>query len=129
MAAMKQVQFNEHWQKCIVCGIWFGVDDDFDTNRRKDKNTFYCPNGHNMAFGENEADRLRKQLSQEQQRVSLERQMRMDAENALDKEREAHTRQSKRIHAGVCPCCNRTFQNVARHMATKHHDANPKKVR
>jgi hypothetical protein len=23
---------------------------------------------------------------------------------------------------GVCPCCNRTFQNLARHMAGKHPD-------
>ena len=30
------------------------------------------------------------------------------------------TRLQKRIHAGVCPCCNRTFTNVARHMKTKH---------
>ncbi|HEX9950777.1 MAG TPA: hypothetical protein VGB53_03340 [Rubricoccaceae bacterium] len=29
----------------------------------------------------------------------------------------AHTRTKKRIAAGVCPCCNRTFQDLARHMA------------
>lgn len=30
------------------------------------------------------------------------------------------TRIKKRIAAGVCPCCNRTFQNLARHMENKH---------
>ena len=24
--------------------------------------------------------------------------------------------------AGTCPCCNRTFTNLARHMASKHKD-------
>jgi hypothetical protein len=122
MGAVKQFQFEEYWQTCIECGVYFGMAKDLDSQRRKNQQGFYCPNGHSQAYSESEADRLRKQLGQEQQRVALERQMRVDAENALDKERKAHTRQSKRIHAGVCPCCNRTFQNVARHMATKHKD-------
>lgn len=32
------------------------------------------------------------------------------------------TRIKRRVSAGVCPCCNRTFQCLARHMATKHPD-------
>lgn len=127
MSALVEMKFDAHWQRCVGCGIWFGVDEYFDNERRKDKRTFFCPNGHPMSFGEGEADRVRKQLAekqreldQERQRVAMERQMRIDTENTLLKERKEHKRQSKRIHAGVCPCCNRTFQNVARHMATKH---------
>jgi hypothetical protein len=26
----------------------------------------------------------------------------------------------KRIQSGVCPCCNRTFENLGRHMKSKH---------
>lgn len=29
-------------------------------------------------------------------------------------------RVQKRIHAGVCPHCNRTFQNLQSHMNSKH---------
>ena len=29
-------------------------------------------------------------------------------------------RERIRIHNGVCPCCNRTFTSLARHMAMKH---------
>jgi uncharacterized small protein (DUF1192 family) len=29
-------------------------------------------------------------------------------------------RTKKRVAAGVCPCCNRTFENLARHMAGEH---------
>jgi hypothetical protein len=30
------------------------------------------------------------------------------------------TRIRNRIAAGVCPCCTRTFKNVARHIKDKH---------
>ena len=30
------------------------------------------------------------------------------------------TRQRKRAAAGMCPCCRRTFENVARHMESQH---------
>jgi len=29
-------------------------------------------------------------------------------------------RKLKRVHRGVCPDCNRSFENLARHMHTKH---------
>lgn len=34
--------------------------------------------------------------------------------------RQQNKRIIKRIKAGVCPCCTRTFQNLARHMAGEH---------
>jgi len=30
------------------------------------------------------------------------------------------TKLKKRVTNGVCPCCHRSFQNLRRHMATKH---------
>ncbi len=30
------------------------------------------------------------------------------------------SRQLKRVNKGVCPCCNRTFVNLANHMKTTH---------
>lgn len=32
------------------------------------------------------------------------------------------TRLKNRAAHGVCPCCNRTFQQLARHMSAKHPD-------
>lgn len=32
------------------------------------------------------------------------------------------TRLKNRAAAGVCPCCNRTFHQLVRHMAAKHPD-------
>jgi ABC-type sulfate transport system substrate-binding protein len=123
--ALKAIQFEEYWQRCISCGSWFGVDAFFDNERRKSKASFYCPNGHSQVYTENEADRLRRELEAERQRVALERGMRITAENRLAVVQKEAKRVSRRIHAGVCPCCNRTFQNLARHMATKHPEKTP----
>lgn len=30
-----------------------------------------------------------------------------------------------RVHHGVCPCCQRSFENLRRHMASKHPEFNP----
>ena len=38
------------------------------------------------------------------------------------------TRISKRVKNGVCICCNRTFADLARHMATKHPTFTPMAV-
>ena len=32
------------------------------------------------------------------------------------------TRIKKRVANGVCPCCNRTFKDLAAHMSTQHPD-------
>lgn len=82
-----------------------------------------CPAGHRVQFGgETEAQKLRKELDRERQR-------RMRSDEQLDHERNSHrttrghmTRLRKRVGRGVCPCCNRTFANVARHIESKHPD-------
>ncbi len=119
-------------QTCIKCGIAFAMPIEFDAKRREDRKTFYCPNGHPQAYcGETEAHRLAKQLEASQRRnVELE-----ESRARARKETEAAMRQTaaqkanvtklkKRAEAGVCAHCNRTFDNVARHMKTKHtHEA------
>lgn len=39
-----------------------------------------------------------------------------------EKGRGVVTKTKNRIGKGVCPCCNRTFVELARHIATKHPD-------
>jgi DNA repair exonuclease SbcCD ATPase subunit len=45
-----------------------------------------------------------------------------DTEKSLIAQKGVTTRIKNRASNGVCPCCNRTFQNLARHMHTKHPD-------
>lgn len=87
--------------------------------------SFYCPKGHCLRIGEGEVARLKKQLENEKTRREW-------AEKNADTARKAEAivrgklkAQTERVKNGVCPCCNRTFQNLMRHMATKHPEFKP----
>lgn len=116
-----------YWQECINCSIRWGVSKLFDRQRRGDKKSFYCPNGHPQAYTESEADRLRKALETSKQQNAMwqddarqQRQRAEAAERSASAQRGVVTRLKNRAAAGVCPCCNRTFVNLQRHMAGKH---------
>jgi len=108
-----------------------------NAERRKDRNWFYCPNGHQQHYtGKSEADKLREQLDAERrQRQRAEQSVAMHADDAKAARDEAeHQRRrangykghaakiTKRAKAGVCPCCNRHFTALERHMSTQHPD-------
>lgn len=121
LAFAREFQMRE--MRCGQCGIVFWAPEFFMADKEKTKEGWYCPNGHCRAFRESDADRVRRELAEEkrlreaaEQRTAMERSMRIDAEKRLK-------RQTRRVHAGVCPCCNLTFQNLQRHMQTQHSDA------
>lgn len=49
-----------------------------------------------------------------------EQQAAQHARNQARAQKAAKTRMKNRIANGVCPCCNRHFANVQRHIRTKH---------
>jgi hypothetical protein len=114
---------------CHRCGVLFALPEKLLNRARSDpERTFYCPNGHSAHFpGETEEDRLRRCLKSEREwaaRLASERDQLKASERA---QRAAKTRaqrerdrERKRVGNGVCPCCNRTFVNLARHMAGQH---------
>lgn len=90
---------------------------------------FYCGYGHSQYFciGESEADKLRRERDRLTQRIAekddeikRQQEQRQAAERQLAATRGVVTRIKNRVGHGVCPCCNRTFGDLARHMATKH---------
>lgn len=105
---------------CWACGVPFAATSFFLSERRASGKAFTCPNGCSIRFGEPEADKLRRELvavRAAKERAEAEaRHRREEAERAGKK----LDRLKRRVHAGVCAKCNRTFQNVARHMVTKH---------
>jgi hypothetical protein len=116
---------------CPRCGMPFGITKDYESRRRQDKRDFVCPSGHTMSYGgesdKDKAQRLAGQLDLERSRLQQERQARISAEHAKDyaiRSRKAvSTRLKKvkhRVANGVCPCCNRTFKQLAAHMAGQH---------
>jgi len=114
---------------CCNCRIPFFIEDHFMEERRQDKRLFYCPNGHGQHYVEGEADRLRKE--NQQLKSNLERQANSAAffkdevdriSRRLSAAKGQNTKFRKRVQGGVCPCCNRSFMNLRRHMETKHPD-------
>lgn len=110
------------------CGITFAAPQQWVTKRRNDHETWYCPNGHTMWFpGKSEAEKLRDQLARQvartdQERAEADRQRRLreHAELSARAMKGQVTKIKNRVGNGVCPCCNRTFADLQRHMETKH---------
>lgn len=107
---------------CYLCGVIFAMPEPLKQRRREDSKSFWCPNGHEQHFTETEAARLRKQLERAQSAATAARDQADAAERSNRALRGVVTRERKRVGRGLCPCCNRTFQDLARHMAGQHPD-------
>ena len=115
-------------ETCCNCAMSFAVPEDFRARRLNDHATFYCPVGHRQYYyGKSVAEKLRDELAREKHRAEQaradaihQRERRESAERSSRAYRGVATRIKKRIKHGVCPCCNRTFANVAAHIETKH---------
>lgn len=116
---------------CCTCGCvfaWPKVMRDHAI-RKGPSISFYCPNGHAQHFTHGRealAKKLEKELRAElqaerQRRTLLQEQLEARA-RSLAATRGQITKIKRRAANGVCPCCNRTFANLARHMASKHPD-------
>lgn len=108
--------------ECCNCGIAWAWPVEMRERRIKDGKTFWCPMGHGQSFTDDENTRLKKQLEAEKARhqASLARLNQAHATLADERKKAASLR--KRAVAGACPCCKRSFVNMARHMKTKHPD-------
>ena len=117
---------------CCNCGMPFGLSADFHKQRKEDARSFYCPRGHQQYYTHKE--RLEDKLRQAQQELTLAREdidyWQSEAEEQAGRatvaKRQAAaakgqlTKVKKRVGNGYCPCCNRQFINMQRHMAAKH---------
>ncbi len=130
MANRATVVFEEMFEvyTCCVtsCGIRFALSATFVELRRKDHAWWHCPNGHPQHFSsESKEERLQRELRVAEQQIARVEDERRDAERRETAAKRELARVNKRVHAGVCPCCNRSFVNVARHMKTKHPNVTP----
>lgn len=119
-------------ESCYKCGVVFGLESRHRDQLLKSHEDFYCPNGHSQHYiSETEAER-RARLAEERAK-SAENTAQFYRERAASNAREANiqthraralkghvTRIKRRVANGVCPCCQRTFSNLAAHMETKH---------
>lgn len=110
------------------CHVTFAMPETWHAHFKNTHNYFYCPAGHPQHFvAETGEEMLRKKLAQLQ--TNIEHKEAAINSYRLENNRLVHQRRGlkgalkrirTRVHAGVCPDCNRTFLNLARHMACKH---------
>jgi len=112
---------------CYKCGVLFYVPSRFREARLQDGENFWCPSGHRQAYTETETDRLRRErdrlkqsIAQKDDEITYQRDRRATAERSANAYKGQATKLRNRAKNGVCPCCNRSFQNLKDHMATKH---------
>lgn len=109
------------WE-CKTCGCVSTVPEAMHDQQHAEGGFHHCPSGHAWGWTKEksergqlrlERDRLKQQVAERDDEIARQVTMRKQTEGKLG-------RIKKRVKHGVCPCCNRTFENLGRHMATKH---------
>ena len=106
--------------RLLGCGHYAVLPPDRWTRLMQTGEQLWCPYGLAVSYTETENARLRKQLGTAQEVANSARQAEKTTLLMLEAEQRAKQRLLRRVKAGVCPHCHRTFQQVARHMASKH---------
>jgi len=113
-------------ETCCNCGVSFCMTEDLKKQRLGDGQSFYCPNGHSQHYTNSNATkikRLREELERERQKIAMLRSTNETTERRRRAAQGVATKRKKkleRVANGVCPCCSRSFQNLARHMSHQH---------
>lgn len=115
-------------ETCCTCGIAFALPEEYQEKKMENHTNFYCPNGHAQHYGgKTEAEKLKDKLAAEESRHAQtradrdrEQKLRRQAERSARAQRGQVTKIKNRIWRGVCPCCNRTFVDLQKHMMSKH---------
>ncbi len=109
------------------CGIHMAIPSDLESIARRNKgHTVYCPLGHKFIYSNTTEEKLEeanRRLRSEQKRRAATAELLAHEERSHASTRGHVTRKRKqleRVKGGVCPCCNRTFVNLARHMKGQH---------
>ena len=119
---------------CGECGGTYAISERYRAKKHESGGYWTCPYCRcGWGYGESETDRIKKEAA----RAKEEAKWQADRANRLRVEAEHNAARARgykgamvkakkkldRVEKGVCPECNRTFQNLARHMETQHaHD-------
>lgn len=116
---MSVVNIGFTWVTCCYdgCDVSWGMTDAHNSQLRQSHAWFYCPNGHRQHYtGKSDEQKLRDAEARE---THLKDQLEAAGREA-EAARVALLRDRQRFARGVCPCCNRYFPQVHRHMTTQH---------
>ena len=106
---------------CSVCGIRFAAPGFWLSKRRDDHEIFYCPSGHSQYFpAKSQAEIAISDRNKVQAKLNEALHAQVVLEKKLNEEKAKLARLETRISHGICPCCNRSFKDLERHMKLKH---------
>ena len=115
---------------CGECGGTYAIDGRYHQQRSEKGGYWTCPYCKtSWGFDQHGSELARLKRKLEFQEAETERQRSRCRQSEADHERTQRrlsatqgvlTRTKNRVARGVCPCCNRSFQDLMRHMATKH---------
>lgn len=115
--------------QCGGCGIFHTVPEPKYNSCYHEGGFWSCPNGCSRGWDKGADHREIDALRRERDRLKQDA-ARLNDEIVTEKRRADAAEQKaiqtkRRALAGVCPCCNRTFINMQRHMKTKHPNVVP----
>lgn len=106
--------------ECGKCGISFYVPTKWDQKRQETGASWYCPNGHCRVYRDPDAVRFKRERDCARRERDNEQRLREATERRNQRLLKEQKRVTRRVTNGVCPCCNRTFVNLQKHMKSKH---------
>ncbi len=121
-----------HWINCHRCGTQYFLPMPlYISAKANERISFCCPYGHSAHFPSGptaedklrqERDRLAQRVAEKDDEIKRQRDRVETTQRQLYAAKGRVTRIKNRVGHGVCPCCNRTFGDLQRHMASKHAD-------
>lgn len=109
-------------QECCNCGIWFAIPHGLNERALRDHSvSFWCPLGHRQHYiGKTEAEKLRERVAATERTAEHYRSRAETAIRSRNALKGQVTKVKNRVAKGVCPCCKRSFPELAAHMESKH---------
>lgn len=108
---------------CGECGGTYAIDSRYYRQRQQGGGYWNCPYCQiiwGFSKDASETVKLKRKLENIEAVAERERSWRKDTERRLSATRGVVTRIKNRVSNGVCPCCNRHFRNLYKHMESKH---------
>jgi len=118
---------------CTRCGLLYALPEALIDAARKKGNgeiTWRCPNNSCSAenwgyHGKSEVEKAKEEAKWQRDRAAR---LSVDLDQtkaSLRSQKGATTKAKKRHAAALCPCCNRSFVQLQRHMASQHPNYDP----
>lgn len=110
--------------ECGTCGVVHAIPESLYNSCYEYGGFWHCPIGHSRGWEEGKSQREKKDLQKKLDKANkLLDWAKLDAAQERKKASNYKGQIKKlknRAKVGVCPCCNRTFKQLAAHMKNKH---------